>query len=65
MEHEPTVYIAAKSFEVLFITLASQGADDQGLSLTTGKQRRTMGAGQNADFAADGPDIFEGATIKP
>jgi len=38
MEHEATIYITTKSFQMLFITLRAQCADSQGLGLTASEQ---------------------------
>ena len=65
MEHKPAVDIAGQSLKVLFIPFTTKGCNYHGLGLAPGKQRRTMGTGQHAHFAGDGPHFRKTASVKP
>jgi hypothetical protein len=55
MEHEGLEGLSKEAFDALLIRRRSQGRHCQGLGLTPGEQRRTVGAGEQVNLAGDGP----------
>ena len=63
MEHEVFLLLALVRLEALSVVGGAQGGGDQGLCFATGKERGTVGAGQDAGLDADGADFVEGAAV--
>ncbi len=63
MQHESITLHALEGIDVLRITQRTQCGRNDGLSLATGKQRRTVYLGQNANIDSDGANGGAVATI--
>ena len=53
VQHEALLGFAFEGFEALLVVVGAEGGGDQRLGFAAGEERRTVGAGQNADFDRD------------
>ena len=64
VQHEMLAVLALERIDDLLVLAGAQRRHDQRLGLAAGEQRRTVGAGQDADFGIDVTDFVELAAIR-
>src|ERR1700694_5294595 len=62
--HEALELFEAEAVELLLVTNRAEGDDAERLGLTARKQRRAVGAGQEANLTRDRPDLGRLASVR-
>ena len=63
--HEAPPVFRLNAIDLLLLADGTQGGDGENLGLTAREQAGAVGAGQETDLAAHGPDLVRAAVVRP